>query len=89
VPHLASRQSLAGDRPTWRSKAGLVARIAVIVVFCGTAAYLTAAAFVPAMGTGGWDPVFAGFAALGILVSVASAAARFFGRGKAGEGKGQ
>ena len=41
-------------------------RVAGIAALCAFLVYLTSAAFVPAMETGGWDFLFIGFAALGL-----------------------
>jgi hypothetical protein len=46
----------------------LLARIAVIALFCAFAVYLTASAFVPSMATGGWDYLFIAFAVLGLVL---------------------
>ena len=43
-------------------------RVTGIAVFCAIAVYLTSAAFVPSMGTGGWDFLFIGFALLGLVL---------------------
>ena len=48
-------------------------RIAAIGAFCAAAVYLTSAAFVPSMATGGWDFLFIGFALLGLALGVATA----------------
>ena len=48
-------------------------RVAAIGVFCAGAVYLTSAAFVPSMATGGWDFLFIGFALLGLALGAARA----------------
>ena len=54
-------------------------RIAAIGAFCAAAVYLTSAAFVPSMATGGWDFLFIGFALLGLALGVARAWRRWRG----------
>jgi hypothetical protein len=51
-------------------------RIAGIAAFCGTAVYLTSAAFVPSMETGGWDFLFIGFALIGVALGIVAAASK-------------
>jgi len=62
----------------------LLARIVGVAAFCGVTTYLTAAAFVPSMGTGGWDFLFIGFAVLGLALGASRAACLWIRRRKAG-----
>ena len=47
-----------------------------IAVFCAIAVYLTSAAFVPSMRTGGWDFLFIGFALVGLVLGAVRALKR-------------
>jgi hypothetical protein len=51
----------------------LFARIAGIGVLCGVVVYVTDSAFVPSMGTGGWDYLYMGFALLGLALGAGAA----------------
>lgn len=51
----------------------LFARIAAIGVLGGVVVYVTDSAFVPSMGTGGWDFLYIGFALLGLALGAGRA----------------
>ena len=48
----------------------VLARIVGIGAFCSGAVYLTSAAFVPSMATGGWEFLFMTFAGVGLILGV-------------------
>ena len=48
----------------------VLARIVGIGAFCSGAVYLTSAAFVPSMATGGWEFLFITFAGAGLVLGV-------------------
>ena len=51
----------------------LLARIAGLGALCGVVVYVTDSAFVPSMGTGGWDFLYIGFAFLGLALGAGAA----------------